>query len=94
MSTGCFEPDPVGHVYQQLADYLAQRITSGELAPNTPLPSSRRLAEEYGLSVNTVRHAVRLLRYRGLVTTVRSKGTYVIDAPRQPDLHEGQDHAQ
>jgi DNA-binding GntR family transcriptional regulator len=68
-----------GYVYEWMANHLSQRIESGELAPNTPLPSERRLAEEYGVSLGTARHATRLLRFRGLVVTVRSKGTYIRD---------------
>jgi GntR family transcriptional regulator len=48
-----------------------------ELAPNTPLPGERDLANEYRVSLGTARHATRLLRDRGLVITVRSKGTYI-----------------
>lgn len=62
-----------------MAEHLAARIESGELAPNTALPSERRLAQEYKVSLGTARHATRLLRYRGLVVTVRSKGTYIAD---------------
>jgi GntR family transcriptional regulator len=67
-----------GYVYETMADHIAERIISGELTANTPLPSERALACEYGVSLGTARHATRLLRYRGLVVTVRSKGTYVV----------------
>ncbi|TNC23717.1 winged helix-turn-helix domain-containing protein [Amycolatopsis alkalitolerans] len=81
-----FNPDATpGYAYVQLADHLAARIASGELRPNTPLPAERRLASEYGVSVGTVRHATRLLRYRGLVKTIQSKGTYVVPSTT-PDL--------
>ncbi|WP_374202720.1 GntR family transcriptional regulator [Amycolatopsis sp. GM8] len=77
-----FRPnDAAGYVYDQMADHLAARIESGELAPNTPLPNERRLAEEYAVSLGTARHATRLLRYRGLVVTLRAKGTYIADHP-------------
>jgi DNA-binding GntR family transcriptional regulator len=65
-----------------MATHIAQRIESGELPPNTPLPSERRLAQEYGVSLGTARHATRLLNYRGLVMTVPAKGTYVADRRR------------
>lgn len=71
---------PPGYVYVQMAEHLAGRIEAGEFRPNRPLPSERRLAEAYGVSLGTVRHATRLLRMRGVVVTIRSKGTYV--APR------------
>lgn len=75
-----FDPgDTPGYVYEMMAEHLGARIESGELAPNTPLPSERRLAEEYGVSLGTARHATRILRNRGLLVTVKSKGTYVAD---------------
>jgi DNA-binding GntR family transcriptional regulator len=65
-------------------DHLAARIVSGDLAPNTPLPSERRLAQEYSVSLGTARHATRLLRFRGLVKTIRSKGTYIAERSTPP----------
>jgi GntR family transcriptional regulator len=72
-----------GYVYEAMAEHLADRIAEGGLPPDTPLPSERRLASEYGVSLGTARHATRLLRYRGLVVTIRSKGTYIAkDGPQ------------
>ncbi|GHF84121.1 DNA-binding transcriptional regulator YhcF (GntR family) [Amycolatopsis bartoniae] len=71
------EPEIPGTLYEKMAEHLTERIKRGELRPNYPLPNERRLAEEYGVSLGTARHATRLLKYRGLVITVRSKGTYV-----------------
>ena len=80
--TGKFEPDGTpGYLYEKLAAHIRARINNGELAPNTPLPSEHDLAYEYGVSLGTVRHATRLLRFRGLVVTIRSKGTYVSEPP-------------
>lgn len=72
-----FQPDCAGYLFQQVADHLAARIRTGDLAPNQPLPAEIRLADEYGVSLGTVRHATRLLRSKGLVVIVPSKGTYV-----------------
>lgn len=69
--------DAAGYLYEQMADHLTARIESGELTPNTSLSSEHQLASEYGVSLGTARHATRLLRFRGLVVTVRSKGTYI-----------------
>jgi DNA-binding GntR family transcriptional regulator len=68
-----------GYVYQWLAEQIAARIISGYLQPHTPLPAERRLADEYGVSLGTARRATELLRERGLVVTLRSKGTYITD---------------
>ncbi|HKN52570.1 MAG TPA: winged helix-turn-helix domain-containing protein, partial [Amycolatopsis sp.] len=48
--------------YKQLADLLRQQITTGELAPGAPVPSETTLMQRYGISRNTVRLAIQLLR--------------------------------
>lgn len=68
-----------GYIYEWMADQIAARIMSGDLQPNTPLPAERRLAAQYGVSLGTARQATRVLRARGLVVTLRSKGTYVAE---------------
>ncbi|GAB2993445.1 winged helix-turn-helix domain-containing protein [Amycolatopsis acidiphila] len=78
------DPDTPGYLYEALAKLLATRIESGELAPNTPLPAEGQLARDYGVSLGTARHATRILRERGLVVTVKSKGTYVAKRDREP----------
>jgi len=64
-------------VFRQLADLLRNRITSGDLAPGSPLPSELRLAQEYGLSRTSVRQAMALLRSEGLVIVEPPRGTFV-----------------
>lgn len=71
-----------GYVYVWVADQIAARIASGELAPHTALPSERKLAADYQVSLGTARNATHLLRARGLVVTIRAKGTYVTDTKR------------
>jgi GntR family transcriptional regulator len=73
------ELDPEGPVplYQQLADNLQERIESGELVADRPVPSELTLQQTYGVSRDTVRHSLKLLREAGLVVSVRGKGTFV-----------------
>ncbi|GAA4667418.1 MULTISPECIES: winged helix-turn-helix domain-containing protein [Amycolatopsis] len=75
-----------GYLYEAVAAELAARILSGELPPNTTLPAEAQLAREYGVSLGTARHATRLLRERGLVVTIKSKGTYVAKRDREPPI--------
>jgi GntR family transcriptional regulator len=65
--------------YVQLADLLAGQIERGELRPGQPLPSELHLQQTYDISRGTVRQAMRLLRERGLVTTVQARGTFVAE---------------
>ena len=63
--------------YVRVADDIAARIASGELKPGARLRSERDLAEYYGVAYGTVRHAMKVLRERGLIDTVHGRGTFV-----------------
>jgi GntR family transcriptional regulator len=71
------ERDSAVPPYRQLAGILRDQIASGELAPGAPLPSVKRLRQEYGVAETTARKAVALLRGEGLVETVMGWGSFV-----------------
>lgn len=75
--------DPSGplHVYMVVADHIAGQIASGKLKPGTRLPGELTMAATYGIARMTASRAVRELRERGLVHTVRGKGTFVREQP-------------
>jgi GntR family transcriptional regulator, transcriptional repressor for pyruvate dehydrogenase complex len=52
----------------QILSQIRARIESNELRPGQKLPSERDLAEQLGVSRNTVREAIRMLEVSGLVT--------------------------
>lgn len=64
--------------YVKVADLIAADIAAGKLAKGAALPGERAMTEVYGVSIGTVRRAVRELRERGLVATLPAKGTYVL----------------
>ncbi|AZM61757.1 MULTISPECIES: GntR family transcriptional regulator [unclassified Streptomyces] len=68
-------------LYVQLADVIARKIQAGELAPDRPIPSENHLADEYGVARLTARRAAQELRERGLIVTVRGKGSFVVEQP-------------
>jgi DNA-binding GntR family transcriptional regulator len=63
--------------YMRVANDIAGRIASGELAKGARIRSERDLAEYYGVSYGTVRRAMEVLRERGLVETIHGRGTFV-----------------
>jgi GntR family transcriptional regulator, transcriptional repressor for pyruvate dehydrogenase complex len=63
---------------------LHTMIEQGTLKPGELLPSQDKLAEEYGVSRNTVREAVNKLAALGFVTVRQGFGT-VVNAVRQGD---------
>jgi GntR family transcriptional regulator len=64
-------------VYRQVADALREAIRAGELVAGQRLPSESELIDRYGVSRNSVRTAVGLLRIEGLVVTVQGRGSFV-----------------
>jgi len=64
-------------LHRQLRDLLIARIESGEWTPGTYLPSETRLAEQYGVSVGTLRKALLDLAQEGIVARRQGKGTVV-----------------
>ncbi|MFJ6810051.1 GntR family transcriptional regulator [Streptomyces anulatus] len=75
------DPMSAKPLYMQLADMVAAKISSGELAPDRPIPSENHLADEYGVARLTARRAAQELRERGLIVTVRGKGSFVVKKP-------------
>ncbi|MEU9678723.1 GntR family transcriptional regulator [Streptomyces parvus] len=63
--------------WRQLADDLAERIRSGDLATGEALPQIRELTASGAGSTTTVQAAYRALETEGLVRIVRGRGTYV-----------------
>jgi GntR family transcriptional regulator len=75
------EVDPIGnpdYTYVQAADVIAARIAAGEITHR--LPAERDLAAELGVAYQTLRHAMKVLRERGLIITRQGRGTFVAPA--------------
>lgn len=71
--------DPRGdpkYTYIQVADVIAGRIESGVYTDR--LPSERALTKEFGVAYLTLRHAMQVLRERGLIVTRQGRGTFVV----------------
>ena len=63
-------------VYLQLAAQLRERIIFGQLTSR--LPSLTELSTQTGLSIGTVRHAIRVLARENRVRTEPGRGIFVI----------------
>jgi DNA-binding transcriptional regulator YhcF (GntR family) len=74
---------PDAYAWQQVAAEIKRRIESGQYRPGMPIPSERRMAEEMGVAISTIRRAVGALRDEDVLRTLPAKGTYVVD--RQAD---------
>jgi GntR family transcriptional regulator len=63
--------------YRQIVDQLAGLIRSGQLPPDTRLPSFRELAPQLLVSLITVRRAYADLEGAGLIVCRQGQGTFV-----------------
>lgn len=64
-------------LFERLRDALARRLRAGEWAPGEALPAELALAEEYGVSLGTIRRAIGSLVESGALERRQGSGTFV-----------------
>jgi LacI family transcriptional regulator len=67
-------------LYQQLADIIADKINSNEIAVGNKIPPERELCKTFGVSLDTVREALSTLVTKGYIARKRKLGTFVINS--------------
>jgi DNA-binding GntR family transcriptional regulator len=70
-------------LWQQVADDLRAEMDSGELAIDTRLPSEFELADQYGVSRDTIRRAIQELVSENRLVVLHGRGTFVTPKPAQ-----------
>lgn len=75
-------------LYIQLKNQIEKRIQLGHWSPGQKLPTERELAEELGISRNTVSSAYKELELEGILISQQGRGTFVAD---KTELWTGQD---
>jgi GntR family transcriptional regulator len=74
-----------GPLYRQAATHLRAAITGGGFAVGAELPTEAELAQGFGVSLITLRHALRELEGEGLIRKRPAKNAIVVSAtPRMP----------
>jgi GntR family transcriptional repressor for pyruvate dehydrogenase complex len=71
-------------LYQQVADDIERRILDGTLVPGSRLPSEQEMADEYGVSRNVIREALKRMKEHGLVYIRTGSGTYISKPSTKP----------
>jgi GntR family transcriptional regulator len=61
----------------RIVDTIRAQIKAGDLNPGDRLPSTRTLAAEYGVAVQTAQRAISVLKSEGVVEAIPAKGVFV-----------------
>jgi len=71
-------------LYEQVAEQVAALIRSGHYRVEEKIPGTRQLATDYGVSINTILQAQKLLENWGLVAARQRSGFYVKTQSKAP----------
>ncbi|MEY8338942.1 GntR family transcriptional regulator [Lachnospiraceae bacterium 62-35] len=65
------------HKYEVVANWVKENISNGRFQRGSKLPSENVLSEQFGLSRQTIRHAIDILEQENLITRMKGSGTYI-----------------
>ncbi|WP_317932226.1 PLP-dependent aminotransferase family protein [Halioxenophilus sp. WMMB6] len=80
-------------LYETVAEALAEQIHGGCFRPGEKIPGTRLLADTFGVSINTILQAQKLLENWNLIEAVPRSGFYV-KASSPPVLAQALSHSQ
>jgi GntR family transcriptional repressor for pyruvate dehydrogenase complex len=81
-----FQPARPRRAFDEIVAQVRGMVRSGELQPGDRLPAERVLAEQFGVSRNTVREALRMMEISGLVALRTGAGGGAFVAKPDPGV--------
>lgn len=63
----------------QVIEQLKQMIATGRLKPNEKVPNEYELAEMFGVGRSSIREALKIFQYLGVVELRNPKGTFICE---------------
>ncbi len=63
--------------YIQISDYITKQIEDGVYMNRQMMPSEQEMQEKFDVSRITIRKAYKILAEKGLLTSIKGKGTFV-----------------
>ena len=75
-------------LYRQVERLLERDITLGMFGEEGCIGTHEALAEQFGVSLITIRRAIKNLEDKGLVVVKQGKGTFVKGRPLKDDLYK------
>jgi GntR family transcriptional repressor for pyruvate dehydrogenase complex len=70
-------------VPEEIIENVKEKIISGELKPGDQLPSETKLSEMFGVGRGTIREALKVMFYLGLIDRNSSRNTFVTENARE-----------
>ncbi len=68
-------------VYQQTVDKLQAKILSGEWQPGQRLPTMKQLSKQMGVSITSMREALKSMENQNVISIEHGRGIYVRNDP-------------
>ena len=66
-------------VVEQVMEQIKELIASGEYLPGDKLPTEHELAERFGIGRSSIREAIKIFNYLGVLSSKAAKGTFLSD---------------
>jgi DNA-binding FadR family transcriptional regulator len=66
-------------IVEQVMDQIKNLIASGQLKPHDKIPPETELAQMFGIGRSSVREAIKIFQYLGILEASPRKGTFVCD---------------
>lgn len=63
--------------YEEIIEWIEKKLENGEVKPGDRLESEHQLCARFGVSRQTVRHAISVLENDGIIERRRGSGTYI-----------------
>ena len=70
-------------VVQSVINRLTEGMRRGELKPGDKMPTEPELADSFGVARSSVREAIKILTYLGVLESRRPEGTFVCDGYKE-----------
>lgn len=71
--------------FQRIIQGVRKKVATGKYSPGDKLPSTRELADEYGVAPGTVQRALSELRTAGVIYSHQGRGSFVADTASGAD---------
>ncbi len=66
-------------VVEQVMEHIKDLIASGQYKPGDKLPTENELAERFGIGRSSIREAIKIFNYLGVLESKAAKGTFLSD---------------